>query len=167
MKFNVIWNDKNFPFNADQQYTLMGGNITLSRALKNQYQPHVFSFNTGPVISSYGLTGTYNPLGLSFGYFTSRAPSSPVVTCTRNADALVLTLDTTEVNFGTVPSTSTALMKKNLTWRATGSGLAGIWTLTFDSTSQAGNDILLGGAKISTLVHLCFSHSHLINIALK
>lgn len=151
MQFNVIGNEKNFSFNADQKYSLMGGNITLSQAPKNQYQPHVFSFNTGPVVSFYGLSGTYSPPGLSFGDFTSRSPSSPVVTCTRNADALVLTLDTTEINFGTVPSASTALIKKNLTWRATGSGLAGIWTLTFDSPSRAGNDILLGGAKISVL----------------
>lgn len=127
---------------------------TLNFSTPNEYLANTIRF-TYSARSIIGLT----PLENNFGYgatwgdliFMSAAPLT--VICTRSATPLTLTLEPKDINFGSLLLGSNTPVTHPLRWSATGTGQAGVWTLTFEpeATDSSGKYISLGGAKVSVL----------------
>ncbi|WP_336285304.1 hypothetical protein [Citrobacter arsenatis] len=153
--FTISGNDSNFEFAGEQFYQISDGNITLTSGPKNQYLTHTFSINLGPVVTAWGETANGTPPYPSWGGDKSSVSpgASPVITCSRAADSLSLSMGESTVSFGTVQSGDNLPVNRSLSWSASGSGRAGVWTLTFKpaATDSSGKYISLGGAKVSVL----------------
>ncbi|MGG5415018.1 hypothetical protein ACQVAR_13390 [Edwardsiella tarda] len=119
---------------------------------KNEFQSHTIVYRIYYNSNVHGISGPVNS-GIADGDKTIAYGYSIDVTCSRAATPLVLTLSSSSINFGTVMLGNSIPVNRPLTWTATGTGQASIWTLTFQptSTDASGKYINLGGANVSLL----------------
>lgn len=120
----------------------------------NEYSDRNITFRFGNLRAVLGPGAESQP-----GFLSASAQSQQTVVgspnyidikCSRTATPLVLTLGANTIDFGILQLNGIPVTRL-LTWSATGSGNARIWTLTFDSNTVEGDAILLGGAKVFIL----------------
>ncbi|MHA7848016.1 hypothetical protein [Serratia sp. D1N4] len=138
-------------FNSTFSSPQFSRSLNLPEGPKNEYLPHAITFTETLLTIGYGIS---SPVGINLGagsYYPAPSQVFPFrITCTREATPLIITLNDGNpvINFGTVFLRQDPVVRP-LTWRASGSGQADIWTLTYDSPTKTGGTLLLGDVMIT------------------
>ncbi|MFZ1874088.1 MAG: hypothetical protein WAU54_15130 [Chania sp.] len=138
-------------FNATFSTPQFSRSLNLPAGPKNEYLPHTITFTETLLTIGYGIS---NAFGINLGagsYYPAPSQVFPFrITCTREATPLTITLNDGNpvIDFGTVFLRQDPVVRP-LTWRASGSGQADIWTLTYDSPTKTDDTLLLGDVTIT------------------
>ncbi|HAU2802514.1 TPA: hypothetical protein O7142_003959 [Salmonella enterica] len=133
-------------FNNSTDYYYPVGNKKIEMPIypKNEYERHVINFYIDTKYKA-NITGLSNvvPSSLSLALNKSR------IECVRDATPLTLTLSTRRIDFEVMQGAPTTISKV-LKWQTSGRGMAGRWTIRFDSVdnSHTYDSLILGNAQV-------------------
>lgn len=115
----------------------------------NEYLKATYVF-TGPPTTHIGTAPELNMTsGAGAGDPSLPLTRVPQVTCTREATPMSLVLTPAEIKFGSMQPGSTAPVSQEMTWKANGTGQTPLWTMRFDTPAATGDEINLGGGRVT------------------
>ncbi|MBC6504642.1 hypothetical protein GW742_24820 [Citrobacter freundii] len=146
--------DKRLSFNDSSNINApsLKKSLLLPVGPKNEYEPHELTITgtlDNTVVGYSTMNGVNIPGGDKTHYFTSGSASSEIK-CVRQATPLTLKFSESIINFDKVMAGSKTPLMKELTWQASGYGIANRWTMRFESdkSTPTGDSFTLGGASV-------------------